>query len=91
MSETTQTVAPPEGEESIDPLAEFRLTMREAKVLFRRSRSGVPGLARVLAESLEEVLARYDAVARERDRLRVLVEEARAILTGDAGDEAPAP
>ena len=56
--------AQPNETPAVDPLADFRLTMREAKVLFRRSRSGVPGLARVLAESLEEVLARYDARGR---------------------------
>ena len=62
------------AETPVDPLADYRLTMREAKVLFRRSRSGVPGLARVLAESLEEVLARYDEVVTQREVLRARLE-----------------
>lgn len=82
MIENAETAAPaPE----VDPLAEFRLTMREAKVLFRRSRSGVPGLARVLAESLEEVLARYDQVAAERDQLRRHLDLARELLNREDG------
>ena len=79
--------AQPNETPEVDPLADFRLTMREAKVLFRRSRSGVPGLARVLAESLEEVLARYDAVAAERDQLRRHLDLARELLNREDGGE----
>ena len=74
------SVQPNETPAPVDPLADFRLTVREAKVLFKRSRSGVPGLARVLAESLEEVLDRYDALVEEHDRMRRHLDVARELL-----------
>ena len=47
-----------------------------------RACRGWPG---VLAESLEEVLARYDAVAAERDQLRRHLDLARELLNREDG------
>jgi hypothetical protein len=63
-----------------------RAVAADALKLFKRSRAGVPGLARVLAESLSEVLVEYDAAVRRADDLGQRLETVRAILDGDDGD-----